>query len=87
MLADWNGGCEGYGAGGVRYYGKDVEHTGIIGRMLMMGHGSSGRDISFGQVHGVWCSGNGKYDEDWHVDLSPVGFLDDTIHTRSPVHR
>ncbi len=87
MEADWNGGCKGHGAGGVRYYGKDITHSEVIGRMLMNGCGGSGRDISCGQVHGIWYSGDGKQDEDWHIDLAPVGFWDGTINTRSPVHQ
>ena len=87
MTADWNGGCKGHGTGGVRYYGKDVTHPEVIGRMLMNGCGGSGRDITFGRIHGIWCSGNVKLDEDWHVGLAPVGFLDNTVSTRSPVHQ
>ena len=53
----------------------------------MNGCGGSGRDISFGLVHGIWYSGNGKHDEDWHVDLAPVGFWSNASSNRSPVHQ
>ena len=87
MMSDWNGGCEGRGTGGVRYYRKDITHAEVIERMLMNGCGGSGRDISFGLVHGIWYSGNGKHDEDWHVDLAPVGFWSNASSNRSPVHQ
>ena len=56
-------------------------------RVQMRSGGGSGRDISCGQVHGIWYSGDGKQDEDWHIDLAPVGFWDGTINTRGPVHQ
>ena len=85
---DWNCGCEGHGAGGVRYYGKSLMMNDIIERLLMHGEGSAlGRDISYGNVFGVGYEGDGKIDGDWKLELAPVGFFSNPGVTRNPVHQ
>ena len=60
----------------------------IIERLLMHGEGSTlGRDISYGNVFGVWYEGDGKLDGDWKLDLAPVGFFSNPGVTRNPVHQ
>ena len=85
---DWNCGCKGHGVGGVRYYGKNLKMTDVVERLLMNGDGPSrGRDISYGSVFGVWYDGDGKSNENWHVELAPVGFFSGPVATRNPVHQ
>ena len=85
---DWNCGCDGHGAGGVRYYGKSLMMRDIIERLLMNGDGPArGRDISYGSVFGVLYEGEGKLDGDWRVDQTPVGFFSDPGATRNPIHK
>ena len=91
MESDWNLGCEGHGEGGCRFYGKTTMHSDIIDRMLMNGmrhgHLGGGRDITMGNVHGVWYEGDGKTDGDWKIDLAPVGFFTNVDRSESPVHQ
>ena len=88
MNSDWNGGCFGHGDGGVRYYGKAVTMEAVVGRLLMNGISiANGRDISFGDVYGVWYDGDGKHDGDWHVGKAKIGFLNGNVNNRHPVHQ
>ena len=91
MESDWNLGCEGHGEGGCRFYGKATMHEDLLDRMLMNGmrhgHFEGGRDITMGNVHGVWHKGNGKKDSDWKLDLAPVGFFTNVDRSDSPVHQ
>ena len=55
-LDDWNGGCDGHGRGGVRYYSSGTTMQSVIGRMLMYGSRlpyDTRRDITAGDVYGV----------------------------------
>ena len=91
MESDWNLGCEGHGEGGCRFYGKATMHEDLLDRMLMNGmrhgHIGGGRDITMGNVHGVWHRGDGKKDSDWKLDLAPVGFFTNVDRSASPVHQ
>ena len=56
MRYDWNGGCNGHGSGGVRYYRQGAMMKDIVSRMLMLGlvgEVDEGRDIANGDVYGV----------------------------------
>lgn len=55
FTGDWNGGCNGSGMGGTRYYECGTWHRDIINRMLMCGtsyEGVQNADITFGSVEG-----------------------------------
>ena len=90
MESDWNLGCEGHGEGGCRFYGKDVTYVDLLDRKLMNGmrHSSpGGRDITMGDLHGVWHTGDGRMDGDWTIGLAPVGFFTNVDRSASPVHQ
>ena len=91
MESDWNLGCEGHGEGGCRFYGKATMHEDLLDRMLMNGmrhgHLGGGRDITMGNVHGVWYTGNGTKDSDWKLDIAPVGFFTNVDRSTIPVHQ
>ena len=59
MTHDWNGGCNGRGEAGTRYYVYGLGMENVIGRLLMYGESTENdkrRDLSAGDVRGVWCS-------------------------------
>ena len=90
MPWDWNYGCIGGGAGGVRFYRKGTTMHDVIGRMLMNGvrqNNTAPRDITFGNVYGLWYNGSYKEDDDWTVGYVPVGIFVNEIVNMCPVHQ
>ena len=87
MIDDWNGGCRGRGPGGARYYGYWAPMRRIVPRMLMYGAGASDddnrRDITAGDIYGVWYQREQNNAKVWRKDDAPVGF---PWHNRNPVH-
>ena len=83
MRNDWNGGCNGHGYGGVRYYRPGTTIKEIVGRMLMLGlvgESDDRRDISNGNVYGVgytngvnkiWYKGDAQVAAPW-IYRNPV---------------
>ena len=67
-MEDWNGGCNGTGSSGARYYPSRTFHRDIIRRMLMDGRkvdASKGVDITFGTIYG--------YDEEGNLGVQDTG--------------
>ena len=74
---DWNGGCNGKGAGGARYYPSGTTMGEIIPRLVMYGiarENNARRDITRGNVDGAWYQGDGPARE-WYDSCAPVGFF------------
>ena len=85
---DWNGGCNGRGSGGVRYYRAGASLPWTIRSMLMYGVTSElKRDITAGDVFGIW------YDEDNDGNVTfgrgnaTVGFFSNNGDKFNPSHR
>ena len=86
LYDDWNGGCSGRGASGVRYYRSGTTMNAIVDRMLMLGsvpEEDSRRDISNGAVYGVHYYYNGQGRKIWEKGLAPLAF---PWTRRNPVH-
>jgi hypothetical protein len=86
LYDDWNGGCSGRGASGVRYYRIGTTMNAIVDRMLMLGsvpEEDSRRDISNGAVYGVHYYYNGQGRKIWEKGLAPLAF---PWEYRNPVH-
>ncbi len=82
MPEDWNGGCDGHGEAGTRYYPCRQFHRDVIRKMLMNGRRNSednGCDITSGYVRGLDTS-----DEDGD---QPVGFYGVGGGSHIPEHR
>ena len=74
---DWNGGCEGSGPGGARYYAADTKMVNILSRMLMKGtRGPSDNpvDITAGDIYGVYYTNDVSNAEIWSKGNAPVMF-------------
>ena len=74
---DWNGGCDGRGQGGVRYYATNMKMVNILSRMLMKGtRGSSDNpvDITAGDIYGVFYTNSVNQTEIWSKGNAPVMF-------------
>ena len=74
---DWNGGCDGSGAGGARYYAANTKMVNILSRMLMKGtRGSSDNpvDITAGDIYGVFYTNDLSNAEIWVKGDAPVMF-------------
>jgi hypothetical protein len=72
---DWNGGCMGNGMPGARYYKYQTSMQGIVDRMLMNGiEGAGTRDITVGDVYGVWYYVGADGEKVWGKGLAPVGW-------------
>ena len=74
---DWNGGCDGRGQGGVRYYATNTKMVNILSRMLMKGtRGSSDNpvDITAGDIYGVFYTNSVNQTEIWSKGNAPVMF-------------
>ena len=85
---DWNGGCQGNGDGGVRYYSPRTSLESVLHRLLMYGvetDGGNGRDISIGYVRGVWYVGSSSLRQ-WFTSDAPVGFFNNIWKKSSPAH-
>ena len=71
LLGDWSYGCIGRGEGGCGFYKKGLKMTAVIDRLLMNGlvdESSEMKDITAGNVYGVWYSGDSKVNENWHLN-------------------
>ena len=74
---DWNGGCDGRGQGGVRYYAANTKMVNILSRMLMKGtRGPSDNpvDITAGDIYGVYYTNDVSNAEIWSKGNAPVMF-------------
>ena len=77
MLDDWNGGCDGDGESGTRYYTKGTLMSEIVSRMLMNGrrdNDDNARDITCGMVLGVHYTYDANGFREWHKGDSDVDF-------------
>jgi hypothetical protein len=75
LLDDWNGGCFGKGMSGARYYRYQTSMHSIINRMLMNGVDvGEERDITSGDVYGVWYYIGENGEEVWNKSFVPVGW-------------
>ena len=77
VQGDWNGGCEGRGPGGVRYYAANTKMVNILSRMLMKGtRGPSDDpvDITAGDIYGVYYTNDVSNAEIWSKGNAPVMF-------------
>ena len=75
LLDDWNGGCCGKGMSGARYYRYQTSMQSIINRMLMNGVDvGEERDITAGDVYGVWYYIGENGEEIWNKGFVPVGW-------------
>ncbi|MBQ3746455.1 MAG: hypothetical protein II863_03480 [Kiritimatiellae bacterium] len=77
VQGDWNGGCEGRGPGGVRYYAANTKVVNILSRMLMKGtRGPSDDpvDITAGDIYGVYYTNDVSNAEIWSKGNAPVMF-------------
>jgi hypothetical protein len=84
---DWNGGCRGHGSGGTRYYHSGISMKEIVGRMLMLGEVPEEdirRDISSGDIYGVYYTEGDNQTKIWQKETAPVGFR---WENRSPTHK
>ena len=85
---DWNGGCQGHGDGGERYYRAGTTLENVLHRLVMYGvdqEGDGQRDLSCGNVRGVWyIESNGV--RHWEKSDAPVGFLNNSNKKEAPVH-
>ena len=84
---DWNGGCNGKGAGGARYYRSGTSMEEIVGRMLMLGEVPKvdvRRDVTAGSVYGVYYTDGENQTKIWHKGDASVGF---PWSNRNPVHQ
>ena len=83
-MSDWNGGCDGHGNAGARYYPSGTFQHQLIQRMLMDGMKADvavGRDITYGAIRG-FNSGDSNAVGD--VD---TGFFDNIDHISQPCHQ
>lgn len=83
-MNDWNGGCDGHGHAGARYYASGTFQRQLIQRMLMNGRKTDedvGRDITYGAIHG-FNSGDSNA-----VDDVDTGFFDNIDHVSHPCHQ
>ena len=68
---------------------KRFKMTAVIDRLLMNGlvvESSEVKDITAGNVYGVWYSGDPKVKENWRLDVAPVGFFYNENRKQSPKH-
>ena len=87
LAGDWNGGCKGLGNAGTRYYRSGISMAEIVGRMLMLGEVPEEdirRDISAGDIYGVYYTEGDNQTKIWHKETAPVGFR---WENRSPTHK
>ena len=87
LKGDWNGGCDGSGSGGVRYYRNGTSMKALVGRMLMLGEVPEvdvRRDVSAGCVYGVYYEDGANQTKIWKKGNAPVAC---PWTTRSPVHQ
>lgn len=83
---DWNGGCDGKGASGARYYKIGTTMANIVDRMLMLGvvpESDSRRDITNGGIYGVHYHYDYQGNKVWEKGLAPLAF---PWTQRNPVH-
>ena len=86
MRSDWNGGCEGRGSGGERYYAAQTSMSNIVSRLLMNGLRSDGDDpldITNGDIYGVYYTNDVNDVRFWLKGAAPVGF---PWSKRNPTH-
>ena len=89
LSGDWSYGCIGRGEGGCGFYKKGLKMTVVIDRLLMNGlvDGSSEmKDMTAGNVYGVWYSGDSKVNENWNLDVAPIGFFYNENRKQHPKH-
>ena len=85
---DWNGGCDGSGDPGARYYQHGTKMSAIIPRLVMYGivdEVDTRRDITRGNVDGVWYSGEDAA-RVWFDTNAGVGFFVNQYRKESPCH-
>ena len=86
---DWNGGCNGHGDGGARYFPSGTMLKNVLLRLVMYGfdqEGSDQRDITIGGVRGIWYTeSNGV--RHWNLSDAPVGFFSNVFKKASPAHQ
>ncbi|MBQ3806507.1 MAG: hypothetical protein II840_00975 [Kiritimatiellae bacterium] len=86
LYDDWNGGCDGKGVSGARYYKSGTTMANIVDRMLMLGavpEGDSRRDITNGGIYGVHYHYDHQGNKVWEKGLAPLAF---PWTQRNPVH-
>ena len=86
LYDDWNGGCDGKGASGARYYKIGTTMANIVDRMLMLGvvpESDSRRDITNGGIYGVHYHYDYQGNKVWEKGLAPLAF---PWTQRNPVH-
>jgi hypothetical protein len=89
LSGDWSYGCIGRGEGGCGFYKKGLKMTAVIDRLLMNGlvdESSEMKDITAGNVYGVWYSGDSKVNENWHLNVAPIGFFYNENRKQHPKH-
>jgi hypothetical protein len=89
LSGDWSYGCIGRGEGGCGFYKKGLKMTAVIDRLLMNGlvdESSEMKDITAGNVYGVWYSGDSKVNENWRLDVAPIGFFYNENRKQHPKH-
>ena len=85
---DWNGGCCGFGDSGARYYQGGTKMSAIIPRLVMYGIVTPDdirRDITTGNVDGIWYLGDGA-SRVWYDSDASIGFLENPFRKESPCH-
>ena len=85
---DWNGGCCGFGDSGARYYQGGTKRSAIIPRLVMYGIVTPDdirRDITTGNVDGIWYLGDGA-SRVWYDSDASIGFLENPFRKESPCH-
>ena len=85
---DWNGGCCGFGDSGARYYQGATKMSAIIPRLVMYGIVTPDdirRDITTGNVDGIWYLGDGA-SRVWYDSDASIGFLENPFRKESPCH-
>ena len=86
LYDDWNGGCDGKGVSGARYYKSGTTMANIVDRMLMLGavpESDSRRDITNGGIYGVHYHYDHQGNKVWEKGLAPLAF---PWTQRNPVH-
>lgn len=75
---DWNGGCDGHGAGGARFYPHAQDLASIVRRLLMYGENDGDddirRDMTLGSVFGVHYEYNDQGEKVYEKSSADVGF-------------
>ena len=87
-MDDWNGGCDGKGVGGARYYPSGTIMGEIVPRLVMYGisrKNAARRDLTCGNIDGAWYQEIGSV-RVWYDAGAPVGFFSNIQKKASPNH-